>query len=717
MLFQGDSLRCDWIEPGIAELCFDSSGSVNKFDRSTLNEFRQAVDALKATDDLRGVLVTSQKEQFIVGADITEFLGLFAAPEAQLRQWLKDANAIFNDFEDLPVPSVVAINGIAFGGGMEMCLACDIRVAATSAQVGLPETKLGLIPGFGGTTRLPRLIGADNAIEWIAGGAPVRPEDALKAGAVDAVVAPEALKDAALRMLKSAITGDIDWKGRREQKKGPLKLPMLEAQMSFATSRAYVLSKAGKNYPAPLTAIDVIEKAAGMARDEALSVEADGFVKVAKTEVARSLITIFLNDQVLKKQAKSAAKQAKPVKRMAVLGAGIMGGGIAYQAAVKGMPVVMKDIREEALQLGLSEAAKHLQKRVDKGRLTVEKMAETLNRIVPTLKYAEVADADVVVEAVVENPKVKDAVLAETEALLREDAILASNTSTISITRLAKNLKRPDKFCGMHFFNPVHRMPLVEVIRGEQTSDETIAQVVALAAAMGKSPIVVNDCPGFYVNRVLFPYFKAFNMLLRDGADFRQIDKVMEKWGWPMGPAYLLDVVGIDTGYHATAVMAEGFPDRMARDFRSALDVLYENERFGQKNGRGFYAYEPDKKGKPKKQLDETVFDLLKPVCGSPREFSEQEIIERMMLPMLIEVVRCVEEGIVATVAEADLGLIYGLGFPPFRGGPLRYIDSLGIKTIVDMADKYAELGVMYQPTEGMRQMAAEGRGFYPKHA
>jgi 3-hydroxyacyl-CoA dehydrogenase/enoyl-CoA hydratase/3-hydroxybutyryl-CoA epimerase/enoyl-CoA isomerase len=716
MIFKGDALHCDWIEPGLAELCFDAAGSVNKFDRATLAEFRQAVDALKAEKDLKGVLVSSAKSVFIVGADITEFQTLFAAPEDQLRTWLREANAIFNDFEDLPVPTIAAVNGVALGGGMEMCLACDLRVAAQSAQVGLPETKLGLIPGFGGTTRLPRLIGADNALEWIAGGSSYRPMDALKVGAVDAVVPDDKLRDAALLMLREAIAGELDWQRRRADKKGPLHLNATEAAMAFSTARAYIYGKAGKHYPAPFAAVDVMEKAASMARDEALVVEAEGFIKVARTEVASSLISIFLNDQMLKKQAKAAASAARPVGRVGVLGAGIMGGGIAFQAAVKGMPVVMKDIRQEALELGLNEASKLLNKQLERGKLNPEKMAQTLNRIVPTLHYTEVGDADVVIEAVVENPKVKESVLAETEAVLAEDAILCSNTSTISISRLAKVLKRPEKFCGMHFFNPVHRMPLVEVIRGEKTSEETISQVVALASAMGKSPIIVNDCPGFFVNRVLFPYFKAFNLLLKDGADFRRIDKVMEGFGWPMGPAYLLDVVGIDTGHHAAAVLAEGFPDRMANDFRSALDVLYEAERFGQKNGKGFYAYQPDKKGKPKKQVDESVFELLKPVCAEPRDFSDEEIVHRMMLPMIIETIRCIEEKIVGTVAEADLGLIYGLGFPPFRGGALKYTDSLGLPTVVELADKYASLGKLYEPTEGMRQMAAEGRTFYTKH-
>ena len=340
-------------------------------------------------------------------------------------------------------------------------------------------------------------------------------------------------------------------------------------------------------------------------------------------------------------------------------------------------------------------------------------MAQTINRITPTLSYGDFNRVDLVVEAVVENINVKKAVLAEVEAHMPDDAILTSNTSTISITELAKSLKRPESFCGMHFFNPVALMPLVEVIRGEKSSDAAIARTVSYAKAMGKTPIVVNDCPGFLINRILFPYFGGFSGLLRDGADFRQIDKIMEGFGWPMGPAYLLDVVGIDTAYHADAVMADGFPDRMQHEGENAIDRMYKLERFGQKNSKGFYKYEIDRKGKPKKVVDEKVFDLLSGVLGEPREFSDEDIIARMMIPLCIETVRCLEEGIVASAAEADMGLIYGIGFPPFRGGALYYLDQMGLAQFCALAAKYENLGGLYQPTERMKQMAAAGETYF----
>ncbi|RLR65997.1 fatty acid oxidation complex subunit alpha FadB, partial [Pseudomonas aeruginosa] len=305
--------------------------------------------------------------------------------------------------------------------------------------------------------------------------------------------------------------------------------------------------------------------------------------------------------------------------------------GIAYQSALKGIPVIMKDINANSLELGMSEALSLLQKRQERGRMSAVNMAKTLASIHPTLNYANVADAEIIVEAVVENPKVKASVLAETESLVADNTVLASNTSTIPISLLARSLKRPENFCGMHFFNPVHRMPLVEIIKGEKTSEETINRIVSYASKMGKTPIIVNDCPGFFVNRVLFPYFAGFSLLLRDGADFIAVDKVMEKiFGWPMGPAYLLDVVGIDTANHAQAVMAEGFPERMGSIERDVIALLYQQQRYGQKNNLGFYNYVLDRRGKKQKSIDNQVKDEIQQYVGKTEEFSQETIISRM---------------------------------------------------------------------------------------
>ncbi len=713
MIYQGKGITVEALQNGAAELIFDLQGeSVNKFDQATLRELAEATKAIAASD-AKGVLVSSAKDSFIVGADITEFLEWFDKDEEGIISDILAANDIFSAFEDLAMPTVVAINGMALGGGFEMCLAADYRVMSTKAKVGLPEVKLGIFPGFGGTVRLSRVIGADNAIEWIASGSEKRPDAALSDGAVDVVSEPDALHDTALALLERLMSGEVDYQNRRQAKQGKLQLNNIESMMVFETAKGFIAGKAGRHYPAPVEAVKTIQKHANFDRDKAIAIEAKGFAKMAKTPVAKNLIGLFLNDQKIKKIAKDHIKQSKDVSKAGVLGAGIMGGGIAYQSASKGTPIMMKDIAESGLQLGLDEAAKLLSKQVERKKLDVRGMADTLNRIRPTLSYGDFGDVDVVVEAVVENVKVKKAVLAEAEGQLRDDAILASNTSTISITELATALKKPEQFCGMHFFNPVHRMPLVEVIRGEKTSDETIATVVAYAQKMGKTPIVVNDCPGFLVNRILFPYFGGFAMMLSDGANFEDVDKVMEKFGWPMGPAYLMDVVGIDTGVHAQAVMADGFPERMKQDFKSAMDVMYAEERFGQKNGVGFYRYETDKKGKPKKVSDEKAHELVASVRTSESDISEDDIINRLMIPMCLETVRCLEDGIVNTAAEADMGLVYGIGFPPFRGGALQYIDDIGVAAFVELCDRYKDLGKLYEPTDKLRDMAKNGQTFY----
>ncbi len=717
MIFQGNKIQVDFIDQaaGIVEFRYDAKdGHVNKFDQATSLEYEQAVSALEARDDIKGLVVTSGKSVFIAGADITEFVEHFKKPQDEMQAWLYDFNQVFNRFEDLPFPKVAAINGAALGGGCEMTLVCEYRVMGVSGQIGLPETKLGIFPGWGGTIRGSRLLGIDNILEAVATAKFYKPEEALKVGFVDAVVADDALVDSAIDLVKKCIKGDLNWQARRQEKLEPIKLNQLEQAMAFNSGKGMIFAKANpKQYPAIALAVEAIEKHANLTRDEAVKVEVAGFAKATQTPQAAALVGLFLNDQLVKKLAKKHSEQAHDIREAAVLGAGIMGGGIAYQAASKGLPIIMKDIKSEQLELGMSEATKLLSKQVERGKFTPAKMGETLSRIRPTLNYGDFGNTDIVIEAVVENPKVKEAVLAEVESLVKEDAILASNTSTISITRLAKALKRPENFVGMHFFNPVHRMPLVEVIRGEKTSEKAVATTVALAQKMGKTPVVVNDCPGFLVNRVLFPYFGAFDLLLKEGVDFVQMDKAMERFGWPMGPAYLIDVVGLDTGVHGAEVMAEGFPDRMKPDYKGGIKHLFENNRLGQKNGVGFYKYETDKKGKPKKLADEATYELLKAVQTDSRQVDDQEIIDRMMIAFCNETVRCLEDNIVASAGEADMAMIMGVGFPPFRGGPCRYIDQIGVANYVELCNKYAHLGKAYEAPAKLVTMAANGETFY----
>jgi 3-hydroxyacyl-CoA dehydrogenase/enoyl-CoA hydratase/3-hydroxybutyryl-CoA epimerase/enoyl-CoA isomerase len=431
------------------------------------------------------------------------------------------------------------------------------------------------------------------------------------------------------------------------------------------------------------------------------------------------LIGIFLGEQYVIKQAKrryAAIKGQKlSVKQAAVIGAGIMGGGIAYQNALKGIPIVMKDINQQALDLGVREASNLLNRGVKRGKITEKKAIQIKDNINPTLNDSDLSDIDITVEAVVELESIKSSVLSELECGLSDpNSIITSNTSTISITRLATSLKRPEKFCGMHFFNPVHAMPLVEIIRGERSSDDVIAEVCSYALTLGKKPIVVNDCPGFLVNRVLFAALLGMELLIAEGADFQQIDKVMEDWGLPMGPAYLSDVIGLDTIVHCYSVLLAGLPERFVevKPSRSS-QVLFDSDRLGQKNGVGYYRYAKNDRGRPSKQPDEVVIENFGHLYGNAIQFDESEIIERVMGAMGMEMIRCLEEGIVASPTEADMALIYGIGFPAFRGGICRWLDEIGLLKVCELGDKHAPVSPLYKPTTELRERAEKGEGLY----
>ncbi len=715
MLFEGQTLKVDVQDGGIAELRFDRSNEpINKLDALAFGELSRALDAITATPAIKGVLITSAKEAFIVGADIFEFTGIFKRPEKDIAAFVAANSALITALADLPVPTVAAINGLALGGGFEVALAADYRVMSTGAKIGVPEIHLGIFPGYGGTVRLPRLIGLTESAEWIILGAQNSAEKALRAGAADAVHDPEHLLLAARGLLQDAISGRADWQARRQKMKITLDLTKEEAGAQLAGAKAQS-AKALPHLPAAHAVVLLLEKAAGLDRDPALALEAEAFGKVAKTQAASSLVAIFVNEQAVKKAIRRYAKDAPKIAKAAVVGAGTMGGGIAYQSALSGVPIVMKDISQAALDLGMAEARKLLAKSVEAGRLTQDKADAIHSSITPGLAYEGFASADVVIEAVVEELSIKQKVLREIEELTSPNAILATNTSSLRIGTLAEGLRCPENFVGMHFFNPVPRMPLVEVVLGAKTSAQAIAAVTGYAAAMGKTPIVVQDCPGFVVNRVLTPYFIAFLHLIHDGVDYREIDKAMEDFGWPMGPAYLIDVIGMDISGHVVAIVSAGFRPRMDAPFESAIQILLRAGRLGQKNARGFYKYAPDAKGRPRKDFDDDTERLLAAGQSQPAQtMSAEEIVARMMLPLILESARCAEEGIAASPGEVDMCLILGLGLPRYLGGVLKYADYLGLSNVVCRAENWASVSPIYEPSERLRAMAAAGEAFYP---
>ncbi|MDP2505116.1 fatty acid oxidation complex subunit alpha FadB [Oceanobacter sp. 3_MG-2023] len=712
-MYAGQSVTLTLTDSGIAELVLDThEASVNVLNAHLQDELGQALAALGTQANVQGLLIRSAKPAFVLGADITEFTELFGLSAADISRWAGKVHGLFNTIEKLPYPTVAAVNGMALGGGMELALSADFRIADTSARLGFPEVTLGICPGWGGTVRLSRLVGAEAALGWILSGKPVKAAQAQQQGALDSVVDGDQLLDSARALLQEAIAGERDYLANRHRKQEALE-NNAETAAAMANLQQTLGKKLDPRYPAAPAILAIIT--AAMTEDfyKAQAMEAQIFGELASGVEAKNLVGLFLNDQYLKRETKRWAKQAHLVGKAAVLGAGIMGGGIGYQAALNGTPMLMKDINQEALDLGISHAGSILDRSISKGRMTEAGKEAILAAIHPTLTYEGFTDVDYVVEAVVERVDVKRAVLAEVEHKVSENTIVATNTSTISIDLLAESLQRPDKFCGMHFFNPVHAMKLVEVIRGSQTSDDTIATTVAFAASMGKTPIVVNDCPGFLVNRVLFPYFNGFNRLLMDGVDFERIDQVMEQFGWPMGPAYLADVIGLDTMVHADKVLEDGFPERMGHDDRPIIETLLEQGALGQKNGVGFYEYGTDEHGKRYKRRSEKVATILSQRVTRSTEITDAEIIERMMIPMCLETARCLEESIVASATEADMGLILGLGFPRFRGGALRYIDNLGAAVFAAQVETHAECGPLYELTDGIKAMVANGNTFY----
>ncbi len=720
-MFEGQSLWLRWLDgpgqQGLAELCFDRQGdAINKLDARTVSEFHEATDLLTAeaaAGRLRGVLVSSAKDVFIVGADITEFGKMFDREVNDIAADVFAKNQIFNAFEDLPVPSVVVINGFALGGGLEMALAGALRVASAKAQVGLPEVKLGLFPGFGGTVRMSRVAGPQTAVAWVAGGEPSSAEAAREAGVVDAVAEPEQLREVALRLLRNAADGDLEWQSLQQRKRVAVPMAVGDQQKLFAAAREQITATQPRQRPAALMAQAMMEQAAQCTREMALRLEAEAFAQVTQTQAARGLVQVFLNEQAVKKQARRM-QAAQPPREVAVLGAGIMGGGIAYQSALRGASVRLKDIAPAALDAGMSEAAKQLSRRVRSGRLAQDKADKILATIHPQTDETGFAQVDLVIEAIVERLEVKRSVLAALEPALRADAIIASNTSSLRIADIAEPLARPQNFVGMHFFNPVPVMPLVEVIRGPQTSDAAVAVAVGQALAMGKTPIVVKDCAGFLVNRLITPYVRGFTRLVTEGADFVAVDQAMEDFGWPMGPAYLQDVVGMDVGSHVGKVISAAYPDRMPPVAGDPVAVLVAAGRYGQKNGRGFYAYTPDPAGKPRKSIDPESQALIATVQpNGAKAFTPEQIVERLMLPMVMEAVRALEEGVVATPAELDMALLLGLGFPAHAGGALKYADWLGLPHVVARGDALAALDPACKPPARLREMAVAGQRFY----
>jgi 3-hydroxyacyl-CoA dehydrogenase / enoyl-CoA hydratase / 3-hydroxybutyryl-CoA epimerase / enoyl-CoA isomerase len=700
-MFAADCVRVARLDGGLVELCFDRQGdAINKLDDKAVAEFGQAVQAIAADPAVRGVLVTSAKDVFIVGADITEFGRKFQCTGDEVARDVLRSNQVFVAFEDLDVPTVVAIKGFA------LALSASQRVMAETAQVGVPEVKLGLFPGFGGTVRLARVASPRVAVDWVASGKPAKAADALRAGVVDAVAAPEKLRDEALALLWRCVEGQVDWRAAQERKRQAV--TPFEAKV-FDDVLAQLAKQASRHQPAAEMAVRMMREAATCDRARALELEAAAFGAVTQTQAAKAMVQTFLNEQSVKKLARRHAEGSRKVRQAAVIGAGIMGGGIAYTTALRGTPVRMKDIAPAALELGMGEARRQLARQVEGKRMAQEKADAVLAAITPQLNDTGFDGVDLLVEAVVENLGVKHKVLGALEQQVQPGTVIASNTSSLRIDDIAAPLTRPQDVVGLHFFNPVPVMPLVEVVRGSRSSLEAVATATAFANGLGKTPIVVQDCPGFLVNRILTPYIIAFCDLVAEGADYEQVDRALEAFGWPMGPAYLEDVVGMDTGSHVIDVISAGYPQRMRPPARNAIRALVQAGRLGQKSGGGFYDYD-SAGGKPKRSASAAARSVIAQVQRrAGTQLADEQVVERMMLPMLLEAIRCIEEEVVGSAAELDMAMLLGVGFPQYLGGPLQYADWLGLDQVLARCEA---LGL--EAPALLRGMAARGRKFYP---
>ncbi len=700
---------------GIAVLVLDvASQPVNTLSTSLAAEFGAVIDELDRDPTVRGaVLVSGKPDSFIAGADIEQLLGANSAADAEAMS--RTGQRFFDRLEALRFPLVAAIHGACLGGGLETALACRWRIATDHPKtvLALPEVQLGLIPGSGGTQRLPRLVGLQRALDMILTGRNVRARKALQMGLVDEMVHPAILRELAITRARELAAGTR--KPTREPKgRGPagalLEDNPIGRSLVWRQAREGVMKKTHGHYPAPLAALEVVQAGYDKGFQAGLALEAKRFGELTQTPVAKELMFLFFATTALKKDMGVAGTPPTPreVRKLGVLGAGFMGAGITSIAVQQGTLVRLKDTDHARVGKGLAAVREVLQERLKKKQLTRLQYDDMMVMTGGTTDYQGFRSVDLVIEAVFEDLKLKHSVLREVEPQLAEEAIYASNTSTIPIGRIAEAATRPVRVLGMHFFSPVHKMPLLEVIVTPQTAAEATVTAVAYGRKLGKTVIVVNDGPGFYTTRVLAAYMNEAGKLLDEGAKIEQVDRALLDFGFPVGPITLMDEVGLDVGGKVGQVLEQAFGDRIAP--AEGMRRVVESGRLGRKGRKGFFLY--DAEGK-KGEVDQSVYDLL----GSRerRDVPAQEIVERTVLAMVNEAARCLEEGILRSPRDGDIGAVFGIGFPPFRGGPFRYVDSEGADAIVRRLQALDQrFAPRYTPAALLVEMARDGKRFYP---
>ncbi len=697
----GPNIRRTVRPDGICLLTFDRPGSsANIFDRRTLRELDEELELIERAQPLTGVVLLSAKPSiFIAGADLKSLSE--AAPE-EVRELIELGQRVFNRLAALRIPTAAAIHGAAVGGGCEMALACDYRVASLdrATKIGLPETQIGLLPAWGGSTRLPRLIGLPKALAIILAGKTLAAKPALKCGLVDELAPVEYLLDAAIKKIS---------RGKPQRKSHRLTNNALVARVIAARVRPQLRQKTRGHYPAVTKALDVATRGISSSIENSLARERAGILELAQTETTRNLIRIFFLQERAKKLTipNASPSDANAIARTAVIGAGVMGAGIAQWISARRTPVILRDINPEQVVRGMSAIGKLYRDGIKRHVFTPLEARQGLDRITPAPSEVPLRNVDLVVEAAVEKLELKKKLFARLAELASDQTILATNTSALSVTEIAAGVRRPERVLGLHFFNPVHRMQLVEVVAAKQTAPEVLQRALQFVQRIGKLPVVVQDSPGFVVNRILMPYLIEAGNLFAAGAATNDLDTAMLDFGMPMGPLRLLDEVGLDVSLHVAETLAAAFGDRLK--IPAHLGEMVQAGLLGRKTGSGYYRH--DKSKRDARPNPDTATFVKR---DSAQSLSRDELRERMVLLMVNESARCLEEAIVAAPDDIDFAMIMGTGFAPFHGGPLRYAEAIGIGKLVTAMGRLADAGAKhFAPCALLARLAASGQTFY----
>jgi 3-hydroxyacyl-CoA dehydrogenase/enoyl-CoA hydratase/3-hydroxybutyryl-CoA epimerase len=703
----------------VANLVFDlPNEKVNKLSSSVLMELEQILDQLAENKEVKLLVIYSAKAgNFIAGADINEIKEIKTLSDSLSK--VSVGQNILDKIAQLKIPTIAIINGSCLGGGLELALACTYRIAVISdkTKIGLPEVNLGIIPGFGGTQRLPALVGIEQSLNLILSGKAIDATKSFKIGLVDQICHSEFLAEVVEKFISEVKENDKNqYLAIRNQRAKKRKIiEFFTKNIIFYLAEKNLLTKTKGNYPAPIEALKVIKKTYQKTNiKNGLKIELDHFSHLAISDVSKNLIQIFFTSEALKKDNGSEINfDKKEIKNAALVGAGVMGGGIAWLFSNFDIAIRVKDISLSSIAIGYNQVLKVYGQLKKIKKYTQNQIDIKIAKISSTTDFSGFKQSEIVIEAVVENIDVKKQVIAEIEKNVSDDCLIVSNTSSLSISQMAKGLKKPERFAGMHFFNPVNKMPLVEVIRGEKTSDETIANIVNLAKKLNKTPIVVSDSAGFLVNRILLPYMNEAVNLIVEGASITQVDEVIEKFGMPMGPFILADIVGIDVGYKVAKTLFDSFGERM--EIAKLLQEIHLNHKdlLGKKSNQGFYLYHKKGSKNVNHQIDKLIVKIRKENSIKISLKKDQEIIERCIYLMINEAAKCLEEKVVANAAYLDMAMIMGAGFPAFRGGILRYADKIGIDKIVERLEKLSINHTKFKAADLLIEMAKNNQKFY----